>query len=306
MTYSPTQLQLTHVLQQLFRRLGGKTTLATGGSTTTAVDTKLEAELEGGNQDDIFNGGTIIVIEDAGGSNAAPEGEFSRITDYVASSTTLTFSPAMTTAPAVGDRIVIAPPDFPLYDMIEAVNDALKDLAEIPKYDTSITTAANQTEYTLPIAVKGGRILEIEIQGITTDANDNGWIPVPVSKEQFANAGSTGTLRLPQYPSGYTVRITYVKPHQRVDSYDDYIDENYHPHLVHSAVYAYALQWRNDNDLVTGGANEGIINLERKAWSQFDRAKIEHRTEIPPKLFKPFPSWGFSRETDKFPDIPLP
>jgi len=128
MAYSNTQLQLTHVLQTLYRRLGGKVTTATGGSTTTAIDTKLEAELEEGNTDDIFNGGTLIVLEDAGLAFAAPEGEFSRITDYDAATTTITFSPALTTAPASGDKIVIALPDFPLYDMIEVVNDALRDL----------------------------------------------------------------------------------------------------------------------------------------------------------------------------------
>src|SRR5688572_17715489 len=125
MTYSATANQLTHVLQQLFRRIGGKVTLATSGSTTTAVDTKLADELADGNEDDLFNGGTLLVLEDAGGLSAAPEGEFSRITDYVAGSQTLTFSPAMTAAPASGDRIIIVPPDFPLYDMIEIVNDAL-------------------------------------------------------------------------------------------------------------------------------------------------------------------------------------
>lgn len=306
MAYSATQLQLTHVLQQLLRRLGGKVTTATGGSTTTFIDTKLEAELEGGNEDDIFNGGTVLVVEDAGGVFAAPEGEFSRITDYVASTQTGTFSPAITAAIASGDKIIIAPPDFPLFDMIEVVNDALKDLTELPRFDTSITTTSNQTEYTLPIVVKGGRILNVEVQGITTDSNDNRWQPIPRWKEYFANAGSTGTFRLPQYPQGYTVRITYMKHHARVKAFDDYIDEHLHPHLVHSAVFAFAMQWRNDNDNIIGGADQAKVSLEQKAWTQYDRAKIEHRVEVPPKSFSQAPSWGDGTYEDKFKDIPLP
>ena len=82
-----------------------------------------------------------IVIEDAGGANAAPEGEFSRITDYTASSQTVTVSPALTAAPAAGDRVLIVPPDFPLYDMIEVVNDALKNIGDIPKVDVSQQTS---------------------------------------------------------------------------------------------------------------------------------------------------------------------
>lgn len=292
MTYSATQLQLTHVLQQVYRRLGGKVTLATGGSTTTAVDTKLADELADGNEDDIFNGGTVLVIEDAGGAAAAPEGEFSRVTDYVASTQTLTFSPAITTAIASGDRIIIAPPDFPLYDIIEVVNDALKDLSELPKFDTSITTASNQTEYTLPLALKGSRVLSVEIQDITTDANDNRWSPVVGWREGFAAAGSTGTLILPQFASGYTVRIGYKVKHPRVDAFDDYIDEYYKPQLVHAAVLAHALQWRNDQDALAGGRDAEKAALEQKLWSQYDRAKVEHMPEIPPKSFQPFPSWG--------------
>lgn len=307
MSYSPTQLQLTHVLQQLLRRLGGKVTTATGGSTTTFIDTKLESELEGGNEDDIFNGGTVIVIEDAGGAFGAPEGELSRITDYVASTQTGTFSPALTTAIASGDKILISPPDFPLFDMIEVVNDALKDLTELPRFDTSITTTSNQTEYTLPLAVKGGRIINVEIQGITTDSNDNRWQPIPNWREAFANAGSTGTFRLLQYPQGYTVRITYMKHHPRVKAFDDYIDEHLHPHLVHSAVFAFAMQWRNDNDNIIGGADQAKVSLEQKAWTQYDRAKIEHRVEVPPKNFSQAPAWdSWMYDTDKFKDIPLP
>lgn len=306
MAYSATQLQVTHVLQELFLRLGGKVTLATGGSTTTIVDTKLEDDLQDANEDDIYNGGTAIVIEDAGGASAAPEGQFSRITDYVASSTTITFSPALTAAVASGDRVMIAPPDFPLYDMLEVLNSALKDLSELPRYDTSITTTANQTEYTLPVAVKGGRIEGVEIQTRLNDANDNRWIPIPNWKEGFANAGSTGTFILRQYPSGYTVRIAYKKWHPRVDLYDDPIDEYYHPKLVHAAFMAHALQWRNDNDTIAGTADNARLGLEQKAWTQYDRAKIEHKTESEPKQFKPFPSWGANYLYDEFPPIPYP
>jgi hypothetical protein len=305
MAYSPTQLQLTHVLQQLLERLGGKVTLATGGSTTTVIDTKLADELAEGNEDDIFNGGSLIVIEDAGGASAAPEGELSRITDYAASTQTLTFSPAMTAAPANGDRVLIAPPDFPLYDMIEQVNHALKYLSRVPRFDTSITTAANQTEYTLPLAVKGRQILDVEIQGITTDANDNRWNPIPNWREGFAAAGSTGTFRLRQYPSGYTIRISYLAEHARVSTFDAYIDEHFDRNLVHACVFAHALQWKNDQNALNGGADNALLGLEQKAWSQLDRELIRNAVTIPPRRVQGFPHWGTSAE-DEFAPIPYP
>lgn len=307
MAYSATQLQLTHVLQQLYRRLGGKVTLATGGSTTTVVDTKLADELADSNEDDIYNGGTVVVIEDAGGANAAPEGEFSRITDYVASTTTITFSPALTAAPASGDRVLIATPEFPLYDMIEVVNDALKNLGDIPAIDTSLTTAANQTEYTLPLPIKGQQILNIEMQGITTDANDNQYMPIPNWSVVDAAPGSTGTLVLPQLASGYTLRITYQGKHPRVDGYADYISEYLHPELVHGAVFAHALQWRNDNDGIAGGADQSKLALEQKAWSQYDRARMTHPIDMPKRRQQGFVHWaGTYYSEDNFYPIPKP
>lgn len=289
MAYSATAYQLTHVLQNLYRRLGGKVTLATGGSTSTAIDTKLADELEDGNQDDIYNGGTLIVIEDAGGANAAPEGELSRITDYVASTTTLTLSPAVT-AIASGDRILIAGPEFPLYDMIEVVNDALRDIGDVPKYDTSITTADSQTEYTLPVAVKGAKIISVEIP-TTTDTNDNQWKPV-AWREGFSAAGSSGTLILPQLSSGYTVRIGYHTKHIRVSGYADYIDEYFHPRLVDAAVFVHALKWRNSVDALAGGRDQEKTALEQQAWSEYERARAQYMPELPPKQNQAFPTWG--------------
>lgn len=305
MAYSATANQLTHVLQQLYRRLGGKVTLATGGSTTTAIDTKLADELADSNEDDIYNGGTLMVVEDAGGLFAAPEGEFSRITDYVAGTTTLTVSPALTVAPAVGDRILIVPPDFPLYDMIEVVNDALKYLSRLPRYDVSITTTSNQTEYTLPLALKGATLLDVEVQGITTDANDNRWMSVPNWREAFAAAGSTGTFRLLQYASGYIVRIAYLAEHPRVDAFDDYIDEFLDRNLVHACVFAHVLQWKNDRDRLSGGADDNTVALEQKAWSQLDREMVRNRPAIPPRRIQGMVHWGAGRDSNEWPPLPF-
>lgn len=298
MAYSATQLQLTHVLQGLYRRLGGKVLLATGGSTTTVIDTKLAEDLAEGNEDDVYNGGTVIVIEDAGGANAAPEGEFSRITDYVASTYTATFSPALTVAVASGDRVMVAPPDFPLYDVIEVVNDALRNLGEIPLINTSLTTAANQTEYTIPIALKGKELLSVEIQGTTSDSDDNQFWELSNWKVIPATPGTSETLVIPQLSSGYTIRLKYLGMHPRVDVYDAAISEYLSPELVHASAMAHVLQWRNDSSLAGGGADDALLRLESKAWSQYDRAKAEHRRDIPVKRVKGFGGWSVKNDVD--------
>jgi hypothetical protein len=73
-------------MARAWRALGKITDLeATGGSTTTIVSTYSPFTA-----DDNLNNGTAIVVRDAGGAGAAPEGQFSVITDYVASTKTWT------------------------------------------------------------------------------------------------------------------------------------------------------------------------------------------------------------------------
>lgn len=292
MAYSATAFQLTRILQVLYRRLGATVTLATGGSTSTAIDTKLTAQLAEGNVDDMTNGGTIIVIDDTAG--AVPEGEISRLTDYVASSTTFTFSPAVTAAIAAGDRFMIIDDTFPLYDMIEVVNDALRYLGKFPQVDVSITTAANQTEYDLPIALKGYELLNVELQGVTTDSNDNRYIPVPNWEIIPAAGGLAGTIILPQFATGYIVRLTYLGQHPRVSAYADYINEYLPRELVNACVFAHAIQWRNDQNSIQGqnAVDNALLGLEQKAWGQFDRARILHPIVIPPRRVEGFPHWS--------------
>ena len=292
MAYSPTQLQLTHVLQQLYRRLGGVVTSVTDGSTTLAIDTKLEDTLGEGNVDDFLNGGTLFVVQDADGSNAAPEGEFSVIEDYDSSTTSITLSDELTAAIATGDKVLYVGADFPVYDIIEVVNDALKYLREVPVPDTSITTAEDQTEYSLPIAVKGKEILDVEIQTVTDDANDNQFIPVEGWKVIPAAAGSAPVLVLPQLPAGYTIRVTYLGIHPRVAAFDNPINEYLHPDLVHSCVFAHVIQWKNDSNAIQGSPDNAMLGLEQKAWSQFDRARILHPVMIPPRRIQGLPHWS--------------
>ena len=194
-----------------------------------------------------------------------------------------------------------------MYDVIEVVNDGLKALTESPKYDVTLTTTANQTEYTLPLALKGGKILKIEVQGITTDSNDNRWRPIPRSswREDFSAAGSTGTLVLPQLPQGYTIRITYQKLHARVSAFSDYIDEFLHPDLVHACVLAHVVSWKNDQDRLIGDVSDAMRSLEEKAWSLFDRSRVVHSVAMEPKQIAGFPHWG-TTSSDEFKPIPLP
>lgn len=292
MAYSQTQFQLTHLLQRVYRRLKvARTMIATGGSTTTIVDTNLADYLAESNEDNYLDNWTAIVIRDAGGSGAAPEGEFNRISDFVASTGTITVPAAWsgTSEVASGDRYMIASPDFPLNDMIEIVNDALVSLGNIPVPNTSLTTADNQTEYTLPVALTGSQLLDLEVQGDTDDANDNQYAQITNHQIVPPTApGATGTLVIPQLGSGYTIRVTYLGLHPRVQDFDDDISSYIHPELAVAVCVAHALQWYNT---IRGGTDKYFLSREDRAWNQYEITKQNYPVVIPDRRVQGFPHW---------------
>ncbi len=292
MTYSRTAFQLTHLLQRLYRRLKvARVGKATGGSTATIIDTKLLDYLADSNENDYLTDFTAIIVKDAGGAGAAPEGEFNRISAYDDGGT-ITVPDVFSAAVAVGDTYMYISPDFPLYDMIEVVNDALQSehIGKIPVPDTSLTTANNQTEYTLPSAlITDDTLLDLEIQGITTDADDNRYLPVPNWKIiPGGTPGTAGTLVVPQLAAGYKLRLTYLGLHPRIDTYSDYVSEYIPPALAVSVCAAFALEWFNSQ---SGGAEKFWLNREDRAWNQLDIAKRLNPIAIPVRRVPGFPLW---------------
>lgn len=291
MTYSPSSLQLTHVLQEIYRRLGAVVSTLTDGSDVLAVDAKLTDVLGEGNVDDFVNNGTLIVVKTTDG--AAPIGEFTVITDYDSSANAFTLSPALTAPLEAGDKVLYIGADFPLNDVIEVVNDALKYIGEIPVYDDTLTTADNTTEYDLPANVAGKEILDVQYATNSGLPDDNQFYPV----EGFNPAN--GRLVLPYLTGGYGLRIIYRGIHSRVEDFDDAISPFFNPELVHAAAFAHVVQWKNDQNAVQGAADNSLIGLEQKAWSQYDRARIMHPVAIPPRRLNNMPhfytGWSIRR-----------
>lgn len=204
---------------------------ATGGSTTTIVDTNRDT----GEDQTVFDEATAIVTYDAGGAGVAPEGQWSRITGYTPSTNTFALASTLTAAVASGDHYVVSSNLFKHTELIRLMNESLRHRklgTNVPVTDTSITTDNNKTEYTLPAAIKEKAIRGIYVQGKTTDSDDNRWVRIENWRVTYTAAGSTALLVLPQLPQDRTVHIEYLGVHPAITAYNSPISEYIPPDLA--------------------------------------------------------------------------
>jgi hypothetical protein len=293
-------LTLSKVMARAWRELGFAIDIyATGGSTTTIIDTNSQYTA-----DDSNVGGTALVVWDAGGASAAPEGEFKRISDYVASTKTFTVASAFSAAVAANDSILLATPRIRLPQMVQFVNDALTNLGTISLVDTSLTSAANQTEYALPVALKIDRLLDVQYQTITNDADNNQYRSI-ISQAAYVHAapGSTGLLILPQLPASRTIKIIYEGVHPTLAAYSDKVSETIKEELAVAAAIDKAMTWYSSK-------SRGIDPFTLQRWNDAKQTLNMQKTDKPIFRAKQRPRWfvaGDSADADFVPPpIPLP
>jgi hypothetical protein len=269
---------LSNLLVDVYDNLGQlNTSLVTSGTTTTIVDSVVGGLGKYGNND--FQGGTAIVIYDAGGENAAPEGQFARIASSVGTSGTLTLQDALTAAVAAADEYAWTTSRYPLRDMIRLCNKGLQALGDLPNVDTTtLDSAANKTEYAQSVDWKR-ETLRIDIQGRTDDANDNRWHTVWDWERTPAAPAATALLIFPeQFAYPYGLRIWYMAPHGLLRTYGNTVSEYIHPELAKWAVTLAALQWMNGR---TGGRQRGVLQDLNNAKVELERVKADY------KIWKP-------------------
>lgn len=234
---------VTNILESSLTKLGQlRVSAATGGSTTTVVDSNL-----GGTESD-FVGGSLIILRDVGGAGSAPEGQFSEITAYSGSSGTFSID-TLTTGPVAKDIYGHSTGnDYPHYRMLRCINDALQAIGDFPQVDTTtLDTANNKTEYAAAVAWKRQPPYQIDIQGKTTDSNDNKWREINRGLWEYvpAAAGTEGLIIFTFQPSSSRdLRIWFKDKHPAVHNYSDVIYEGFHPELVVWETVYQALLWK--------------------------------------------------------------
>lgn len=257
----------------------GKITIsqATGGSTTTIVDTYLSKDTA----NDTWKGGAFFVVSTTDGE--APQGSFGLITTSSATAQSFTFA-TLAAAIEAGDRYGYTSQEYPLYQVVQDCNRAIRDLGQLPLADTSLTVVTGQTEYALPVALKHKPPLQVWVA--TDDDSDNqGWKEIRDYSVDPAGPGSTGLLIMPNDDNaGKTIKLLYLGSHPELRDSTDIVSEYIDPALAKWAATKATLSWQNGR---TGYTNRGVLGHLETADAELQIAKRIYRIWKPklhPKL----------------------
>jgi len=239
--------------------------VATGGTTTTIVDSTLSAKPYTENR---FRNWIAFISRTT--DAAAPQYQYGIATAYVKSSGTITI-PTVSATVGSGDEYALCKPDIPLYTAIKLVNDALNALS-YSLVDTSLTSDGETSRYTLPIATKGMRPYSIHLRDTDYTLYD-----APNWEIESAAAGSTETLVFKQMPiDAMTIVIDYAALHPQLTAYSSSVSEKIHPELARKAVVERFLHWK----MLPKRRKLDIANWEQ-AKSELEMAKREYKIDLP-------------------------
>jgi len=239
------------LVAEVARRFGHyKTGTATGGSTTTVVDTAgLYAP------DDYWVGHYVYILEDAGGGGAAPEAEERPVTDYDQGTATLTVDPAFTAAVASDDTYQVLA--VRRAEIEAAINAAIVDAGlswpVMTEDAATLTILANDYDYALPAGVV--KLLQVSTRSGATHP----WLPLAPGSWMVSGTPGAQNLQLsPAWalPVGDLVRLDYLaRPAElTTDAGTLGVGEPAEREFV-DFIYAYALFWLHDQ--MASAAPEG-------------------------------------------------
>jgi len=274
-----TELGQVEPTTGLFEATGGSATTFVAGTSTTGF-----GALEPNPDQDAFKGYLAIVVRDAGGASASPEGKWGLVSAYADTTWTGTI-PTVTDAIASGDTIMLAKQDkFPVQQIMWAINRGLESLGDLPtNADTSITTVSNQTEYSVPVAVKRG------LKQVWIEYTSGYWTEVTDRRNELTGAGTASKLYLPSTLSGLSVKLIYDGPHTVLSAYNSTINEYVTAPVITAAAIIKLLEWYNNRDANQDPQDNYFLGKEREYKNEIlPRALALDPIERPVKTAKFF------------------
>ncbi len=198
-TASPITNTLAYAMLDVAKILGGlRSGTATGGSTTTLIDTSRDEEAE------YWTGGTLWI------TSGTQAGKCVKILSFLGN--TMSFS-ALAGAIVAGVEYYVLPKEFSMDAIRTAVQASLQEIGELVTVDETLTTDTDDEVYTLPTGVYN--ILRVDVAG--SDADPYQYAPSYYWRElngylYFIPSKKPGT-------DGYKIRLWYKAPHP--DVFDD-------------------------------------------------------------------------------------
>lgn len=216
-----TATALLHTVRLVGRMFAGSATTTSGAAPTTIIDTNQKST-----SDDFYNGGLIFFTS---GANANVT---RTITDYVNSTRTFTFSPALASIITSGDRYEAARSNYSRAELVQAVNQALQEMGEVTTHDDTLLVLADTDEYTLPSGV--ARLVRVEVAA--ESAAPYGW----ERNNYWQENGGSLIFDPGKAPStaGNKIRVWYNGQHAAVNADTDVISNYVHAErLAWTAAY---------------------------------------------------------------------
>ena len=251
-------------------------TVTTSG-TTTITDSGIVDRFPDGAWD---NGAFFVAAVTA---DAAPEGQFARISTYDGAEGQFVLRDALTTAIPVGSKYAFVSSLYPVTDMFALMTEALRRCGDLP-FVTTLAVVSGDYEYDLVAAVRKRRLISVE--WIETSGDP----PVPVLNYKIRPATAAGQSPTLVFPGGIatgTLQLNYFGEHPEVDSYDDEIHPAIDSNLLIISMALSCLEWQIGR---TQGAEDYVKEEYNKAIDKFRERMVTNGPDAPmedPELFTP-------------------
>lgn len=242
---------LADLIERVADRFGAyRQGTATGGSTTTVVDTADLIE-----PDEQWVNAYAYILTDAGGAHAAPEGEERLVTAYDQAEATVTVDPAFTASVASSDTYELLPTRREV--LTRAINRAVRAAGGtwlVPTVDDStVDLADDDYDYDLPTDL-------VRLWGVWTRGDtDEPWERVPGRLWEVMGTPGAQELvfqSLQDLSADDTIRLEYGARPSALSADDDTlgIGEPAEADFV-SFIEEYALYWLHDRAKRVGGGD---------------------------------------------------
>jgi len=222
---------------------------ATGGSTTTLIDTNDLTEING-----YWTGGTLFLKSC---TQTDLNGTVTPITKFGTNTVTVgTLSKTIT----AGDTYAVVDKEFNRLELKNAVLSVLRS-RKVQQYDESLTVVSGQTEYTLPAGVK-------EIRRVMVDG---------IVNQHWHEVNGELTFPTKYAPASGTIQLIYCTPQGEITEIDD-IHENYDYDWMKWTAVINLLR----NKMNKIGKDEPILlDLLNEAKTQEKDASLRAKASIP-------------------------